>query len=122
MYKPLMERRSEPRVAAKERVIVTELAPGREPHDGLIVEISGTSLTLKLVGAIACGAPVQVETTNMLMLGEVVRCDKAGEEFRLGLALRHSLKDLQSLEKRNRTLMGERTVQGNSSPLHIMRV
>ena len=117
-----MERRSEPRTAVKEWAVVTELGHGRRPHAGLIVEISGTSLTMKLPTPIACGAPVQVEAADMLMLGEVARCEPAGEEFRLALTLRHSLRDLQLLEKRNRTLMGERTVQEGSSPLHIMRV
>jgi hypothetical protein len=110
MENAVLERRQEPRVAAKERVVVTELGPHGEPHVGLIVEASGKSLTLKLVSAIAHGTPVQVETENMLMLGEVVRCEPADDGFRLALALRHSLHNLQALEKLNRTLMGKRTV------------
>jgi hypothetical protein len=116
-----MERRREPRVATKERVIVTELGPGRRPHVGLIVEVSGRSLTLKLVSAIACGVPVQVETTNILMLGEVMRCEPADDGFRLALTLRHSLQDLQALGMLNRALMGKRTVQEDSSAIPIMR-
>src|SRR5271156_6508343 len=116
---PRTERRSEPRVVAKERVIVTELGQDRRPHVGLIVEISGISLTLKLVSAIICGAPVQVETTNMLMLGEVMRCESADDGFRLALTLRHSLQDLQALENLNRVLMGKRTAQEDLAPVHI---
>jgi hypothetical protein len=121
MVKPSLERRREPRVAAKERVIVTELGHGRRPHVGLIVETSGNSLTLKLVSAIMCGAPVQVETTNMLMLGEVARCEPADDGFRLALRVRHALHDLQALEKLNRALMGKRTAQEDWSAIHIMR-
>jgi hypothetical protein len=121
METPRMERRSEARVAAKERVIVTELGQRRHPHVGLILETAGTSLTLKLITAIACGAPVQVETTDMLMLGEVARCEPADGGFRLALVLRHSLQDLQALEKLNRVLMGKRTSQEDLLPLHIMR-
>jgi hypothetical protein len=121
MDKPRVERRSEPRAAAKERVIVTELGQGRRPHVGLIVEVSGNSLTLKLVTAIARGTPVQVETTDMLMLGEVARCDPAEDGFRLALTLRHSLHDLQALEKLNRALMGKRSDREQPSPVPIMR-
>jgi hypothetical protein len=116
-----VERRSEARVATKERVIVTELGYRRHPHVGLIVEIAGNSLSLKLITAIACGTPVQVETTNMLMLGEVARCEPAEEGFRLALTLRHSLQDLLALENLNRGLMGKRTSQENLLPIHIMR-
>ncbi len=116
-----MERRSEPRSPAKERVIVTELGHERRAHVGLIVEISGTSLTLKLISAIACGTPVQVETTNMLMLGEVARCEPADGGFRLALTLRHSLQDLQALEKLNRVVLGKRIFQGDRSPVPIIK-
>jgi hypothetical protein len=118
---PSTERRSESRVEAKERVIVTELGPVRRPHVGLIVEIAGTSLTLNLVTAIACGTPVQVETTNMLMLGEVTRCEPADEGFRLALRLRHSLQDLQALEKLNGVLMGKPSAREDPSLKHIMK-
>ncbi len=71
--------------------MVTELGPNGKAHVGLIVEVSGKSLTLKLVTAIAHGTPVQLEAENMLMLGEIVRCEPADDGFRLALALRHSL-------------------------------
>lgn len=100
---------------------MTELGPVRRPHVGLIVEIAGTSLTLNLVTAIACGTPVQVETTNMLMLGEVTRCEPADEGFRLALRLRHSLQDLQALEKLNGVLMGKPSAREDPSLKHIMK-
>jgi hypothetical protein len=116
-----MERRRSPRVAAKERVTVTELGPDRQAHVGLIVENSENSLTMKLVTAIACGTPVEVETTNIRMLGEVLRCEPANEGFRIALEFRHSLKDLQALEMFNKALVGKRTKQEILPPIHIMR-
>ena len=82
MDQPVSERRQEPRITAKERVVVTELGPNGKAHVGLIVEVSGKSLTLKLVTAIAHGTPVQLEAENMLMLGEIVRCEPADDGFR----------------------------------------
>lgn len=116
-----MERRSEPRLAADEPVIVTQLDQ-RRLHTGVIVEISGRSLTMKLPSAIACGTPVKAEAWDLLMLGEVVRCEPAGDGFRLALRLRHSLRDLQALEKLSQGLLGKRTVPEDSSRIHIMRV
>jgi hypothetical protein len=119
-----MERRQEPRLAANVPVIVSELGhfgshPHRSnPHDGLIVEISGTSLTMLLPSAVGPGAMVKVEARDMLMLGEVVRCEMADEGFRLALKLSHSLRGLRALEKLNRALTGERTAP---MPLPIMR-
>jgi hypothetical protein len=116
-----MERRQEPRVAAKERVTVTELGPDRHAHVGLIVEVSERSLTMKLVTAIDLGTPVQVETTNILMLGEVLRCEPADEGFRIALTLRHSLQDLQALERLNRAVVGKPTHQEDLLPIHIIK-
>jgi hypothetical protein len=116
-----MERRSEPRLAADEPVIVTQLDQ-RRVHTGLITEIAGNSLTMRLPSAIAYGTPVKAEAWDLLMLGEVVRCEPAGDGFRLALTLRHSLRDLHALNKLNQGLLGKRTVPEESSRIHIMRV
>lgn len=116
-----MERRRNARVAAKERVTVTELGPERQAHVGLIVESSEDSLTLKLVTPIPCGTPVQVEAISILMLGAVLRCEPADEGFRIALELRHSLRDLQALEMFNKALVGKRTKHEILPPVHIMR-
>jgi hypothetical protein len=96
-----MERRAEPRVAANEPVVVAELGQRRlHPKGGLIVEISKSSLTIKLAEAIACSAAMEIETADMLMLGEVMRCDPDGDGFHVALMLRHSLQDLPVLDNR----------------------
>jgi hypothetical protein len=72
MDEPRMERRAERRVAANEPIVVAEVGQRRlHPKGGLLVEISKSSLTIKLPEAIACGAAMEVETADMLMLGEV---------------------------------------------------
>jgi|SRR5271170_6316783 len=123
MDRPSLERRSEPRLAANEPVVVTELGqPQLHPKGGLIVEISGSNLTLKLPSAIPLGTPVKVETNDLLMLGEVMRCEPEGDGFRLGLQLRHALRDLPALEKLNRALRGEEeAAREEPAPVHIMK-
>jgi hypothetical protein len=101
MDEPRMERRAERRVAANEPIVVAEVGQRRlHPKGGLLVEISKSSLTIKLPEAIACGAAMEVETADMLMLGEVIRCDPDGDGFRVALMLRHSLQDLPVLDNR----------------------
>ncbi len=116
-----MERRSEPRLTTDEPAIVTQLDQ-RRLHTGLMVEISGNSLTMKLPTAIASGTPVKVDAWDLLMLGEVVRCEPAGDGFRVALTLRHSLRDLHALEKLTQGLLGKQTVPEDSSRIPIMRV
>jgi hypothetical protein len=130
---PRMERRKERRFSDSEPVVVTELGQRRlRPKGGLIVEVSEGSLTLKLPTAIACGVAVKVETKNMLMLGEVLRCDPAGDEFRIALKLRHSLQDLPALDKLDRALAADgrkdhpagrekRAGREKSSAIHIIK-
>lgn len=102
-----MERRIEPRFEANEPVVVTELSSRtRQRAGGMIHDISGGGMLIKLPRAIASSTPVRVETSEMLLLGEVVRCEPEGEYFRVGLKIRHSLKDLHDLERLSKALTG----------------
>ncbi len=73
---------------------------------GTVVDMSGSGLQLKLPLPIPCGAPVKLETADMLMLGEVVRCEPQGQSYSVGLSLSHSLAALSELERLNRALLG----------------
>jgi hypothetical protein len=68
--------------------------------------MSGSGLRIKLALPIPCGAPVKLETEDMLMLGEVVRCEALGQSYSVGLSLSHSLVALSELERLNRALLG----------------
>ena len=61
---------------------------------------------MKLSLPIPCGAPVKLETDDMLMLGEVVRCEPLGQSYSIALSLSHSLAALSELERLNRALLG----------------
>ncbi len=103
-----MERRKELRFEANEPVAVTELDSGHRHHavGGMIRDVSAGGMLMKLPHRIECKALVRVETSCMLLLGEVVRCAPEGESFLVGIAVRHSLQDLKSLDNLNRALLG----------------
>jgi hypothetical protein len=103
-----MDRRSEPREEANAPVVISELGTSRpDPIGGMIEDISGSGMRIKLPYAIACNTPVRIETKDMLLLGEVARCEPVGDEFQLALVIRHSLGNLQDLVRLNQALMGD---------------
>ena len=96
-----MDRRRELRFAANEPVLVTEVGSGRRhrPMGGMVRNLSGHGMLLKLPHSLACRALVSVETSSMLLLGEVVRTQQEEEEgFLVAITIRHSLQDLKDLE------------------------
>jgi hypothetical protein len=101
-----MERRREVRLEANEPVVLTELGPNHgHPIGGMIRDFSNAGMSIRLARAIPCHAAVRVETGTLLLLGEVVRCERDGEEFRVALAIRHSLQNLQDLANLNKALL-----------------
>lgn len=114
-----MERRRQIRVEANEPVVVTELGANRHhPMGGMIQDVSGDGMLIRLPRALPAEALVRVEASNMLLLGEVVRCETEGHEFRAALTIRHSLQNLQDLENLNRALLGyENAPEPEDSPV-----
>ena len=101
------ENRREQRLPVNAPVTITVLGILGEPKAvGTVLDISGSGLRLKLPMPIPCGAPVKLETEDMLMLGEVVRCEPLGQSYSIGLSLSHSLAALSELERLNRALLG----------------
>jgi hypothetical protein len=102
-----VERRNEVRVPVDTLVSVTVLEPpSQAPFRGVLVDIAGKSLSVDLAFPIPSGTPVKLETDDLLLLAEVLRCQPHGEFHRLALTLKHSL-DLLVLERLNRALRGE---------------
>jgi len=44
------------------------------PVDAEVVDISGSGMRLRLTMPVPCGAPVEVDDSHMMLLGEVCRC------------------------------------------------
>lgn len=55
--------------------------------------------------SIKVNALIRIEGSNMLLLGEVTRCEPHQQGFHLGVLIRHSLQNLQALENLNRALL-----------------
>jgi hypothetical protein len=101
------ETRREQRLPANTPVTVTVLGILGEPKAiGTVLDMSGSGLRLELSLPLPCGAPVKLETNDVLMLGEVVRCEPLGQSYSVGLSLSHSLAALSELERLNRALLG----------------
>jgi hypothetical protein len=102
-----MEKRRQIRVETNEPVVVTELGSNRHhPMGGMIQDVAGDGMLIRLPRALATAALVRLEASNMLLLGEVVRCETDGRDFRVALAIRRSLQSLHDLENLNRALLG----------------
>jgi hypothetical protein len=101
-----MDRRQETRVEANEPVVITEVGANRRHRmGGMIHDMSGCGMLIKLPRSIATSTLVRVETSSMLLLAEVVRCEADGGGFRVALMVRHSLQSLQALKNLNRILL-----------------
>jgi len=82
----MVEKRKEPRLPVDCPVIVTVLG-GQSPlvTSGIVQDMSGSGLGLRLKSAIPSGSPVKIEGDGVLMLGEVCRCRPADGQYSLGV-------------------------------------
>jgi len=89
-------------------VTLTVLDP-REPFtlNAQVIDLSGSGMLVSVPSPIPCGAPVKVEGNDMLLLGEVCRCDAGRHQYRVALEIHHSLAALSELERMNRAILGE---------------
>lgn len=101
-----MDRRSDVRIDTNEPVVITQLgAGGRHPTGGMILDMSGSGMLMKAPRFFPIDALVRIEGGNMLLLGEVVRCEAHENGFYVGILIRHSLQNLKALENLNRVLL-----------------
>ena len=83
-----MNKRRESRLVANTPVMVTLQGMLGDPQmSGNVLDMAGSGLRVRTGLPVPSGARVRVETTETLMLGEVVRCEPLGEGYALGLAL-----------------------------------
>jgi len=114
-----MEKREEVRTSLHEPVIVTEVDPPGQPTGGVLKNVSGSGMLVRLPHSISRRSMVKVETKDMLMLGEVLRCEPDGDSFKVALALRHSLQSLTGLTNLNRALLEEESPEGAQEEVPI---
>lgn len=69
------------------------------------MDVSGSGLRLRTPLPMPCGAMVRVDASEMLMLGEVCRCDPERDAYVVGIELSHSLAGLSQLDRLNHDLI-----------------
>ena len=73
-------------------MILTVLgAKGSHVIEAYLLEISGSGLQLRVPKPVPCGAPVEIDCKNTLMLGEVSRCEPEAGAYTVGVQLSQTL-------------------------------
>lgn len=83
-----MERNIEARLKANQPVMVSSCGLMKlSSVSGRALDVSATALRLRLPHPIPCGSPVRVEADDMIMLGEVKRCQYDFDSYIVSLML-----------------------------------
>lgn len=100
-----MDRRSQLRIAADQKVVVTLLGRQRRTMHGRIVDISGKGLRLLIPERGMPGDPLKIVLEDALLLGEICYCRREDRGFLLGIELNQALNGLAALAQLNRALL-----------------
>jgi len=85
------ERRGLRRYSVNEQIALTILSGERLRIQALLKNYSAKGLCVFLDQALPVGSPVSLRTAQVLMLGEVVWCQCAGDGYEAGIELEHTL-------------------------------
>ncbi|HLH38031.1 MAG TPA: PilZ domain-containing protein [Bryobacteraceae bacterium] len=113
---PSEDRRREPRVRVDMAATVTILDATKNLITARVADISGSGLLLVTSRPIPVDSPVRIEAQDILLLGEVCRCQDDGGQWRVAVQVRHSLSGLKKLERLNRALMGSNSEVRERAP------
>jgi hypothetical protein len=110
-----LERRHEARLSINVPVTVTVLGMNSEGiMKAHVLDVSGVGMKVCLPLPVAPGAAVQVETEDMLFLGEACYSEAIDGGYIVGLTLSHSLTALAELDRLNKALMEEESTASKS--------
>jgi len=83
-----MNQRRESRLAASTPVKLTLLKILGEPAvSGHVIDMSGSGLRVSVPSPIPCGAQVRVDGQEIVIFGEVCRCEEHEDGYTVGLML-----------------------------------
>jgi len=85
------ERRTLQRYSVNDQIALEMLDGERLRTQALLKNYSAKGLCIFLDQAVPVGSPVSLRTAQVLMLGEVVWCRRAGGGFEAGIELEHLL-------------------------------
>jgi len=112
----VMERRQEARLSVNVPVTVTVLGMNSEGvMQSRVLDVSGKGMRVHLPLPVAPGAAVQIETDDMLFLGEACFSEAVEGGYVVGLSLSHSVTALAELDRLNRALIEEEARTQNSA-------
>ena len=77
-----------------------------EPFEIAILQIGCDELEVIASAGMPHGTAIQIETGDMLLLGEVVNAAILPEGFRARVKVRHAVKSMTDLERLNRAILG----------------
>jgi hypothetical protein len=112
-----MDTRRESHSELHEPVLITILNPAAQPIGGVLKNFSTDGMQLRTSQTIELGTPVKVETKDMLMWGEAVRCEPDRGAFEVALQVHPSQMDLHSLRQLNRALLEEQDESSRHSSI-----
>lgn len=103
-----MEKRAEPRLSIRGAAMLTVLSGAGETCPAEMVNLSGRGMQILVGGPLPAGAPVRLDATDCMWLGEVCYCQPVQDGYVVGLRLDQFLSNLSSLERLTRRLLGDR--------------
>lgn len=87
--------------------VTLTLLSDQQSSEATVLNLSGSGLLLRSRRPVACGSAVSIAGNDMLLLGEVCRCEEVPAAWRIAILVRHSLCGLMELDRLNRRLMGQ---------------
>jgi hypothetical protein len=75
--------------------------------EACVLDLSEAGIRLRSSAPLPVNATVRIDAEDLLLLGEVTRCDAEGGAYNVGILLSHSLAAYAELESLNRALCSE---------------
>ena len=92
-----MEKRSQPRFAADQSVVVTVLGGEELRYTAHVRNASATGLAIEVPGAVEPGSALRIELDGSILPAEAVYCNRQSDDYLIGVELDPTLCSLASL-------------------------
>jgi len=116
-----MERRKEPRTPAQQRAKLTILGrEGAPPASVVLEDFAAHGVRLRAAAQVAVNTAVQIETDDLVILGDVCRCSPAENggsppAYYVAVKVAHRLATRTDLYWLNRALSADRQLEPSST-------
>jgi len=86
-----MERRQETRFRPPQPIRVTLLDPSHREIEASVINISAGGMCLQVANPIPAGTSIKIETSEILLLGDICYCSADNDAFRVGFVAKHRM-------------------------------